>query len=281
MKEQIIFKSEAGKQEILSFYKKALKNVKFEYNEIYLDTSFGKTYLLEAGKADNPIVMLFHGSCTNSAMWYADIKTLSDAFHVFSVDILGEPGNSQPVRLGLKSNDHALWIDEIINQLKIDKVMIIGNSLGAWMAQKYAVNFPEKVEKIVLIAPSGITHAKPSYIFKMIFYAMQGEKGLKKLGKMITGLDSMPDEVLVFNKLISQHFNPIMGELPIFSDDELSNIVSPTLFMCGENDVIVDAEKSAARLEKSLENVTIHIAENNGHIIYNSMEEILPFLSGK
>lgn len=280
MKENIIFKSEEGKQEILAFYKNALSRVDFEYNEIYLDTTFGRTYLLEAGTAGNPIILLFHGSCTNSAMWYADIKALKEKFHVFSVDILGEPGNSQPVRFNLKSNEDALWIDEIISALNAEKVMIIGNSLGAWMAQKYAVNFPEKVDKMVLIAPSGITNARPSYIFKMLFYAMQGEQGLKKLGKMITGTDNMPEEVLVFNKLITRHFSPIMGSLPIFSDEELGKIKAHTLFMCGENDVIVDAEKSAARLKKTMKNVNINIVKNNGHIIYNSMEEIMPFLLG-
>ena len=281
MKENMIFKSEEGKQEILAFYKNALSKVDFKYDEIYLDTTFGSTYLLETGSAGKPIVLLFHGSCSNSAMWYADMKLLQDRFHVFSVDILGEPGSSHPVRLDMKSREHALWINEIVNALNAEKVMIIGNSLGAWMAQKYAVNFPAKVDKLVLIAPSGITGARPSYIFKMLLYAMQGEKGLKKIGKMITGTDSLPEEVLVFNKLIANHFSPIMGSLPVFSDGELAKIKANTLFMCGENDVIVDAEKSANRLQKLLQNVTINIVKNNGHIIFNSMDKIMPFLSGE
>ena len=278
MKEQIIFKSEEGRNEILGFYRKVLDGVTYDYNERYLDTSFGKTYLFEAGNKNAPCVFLLHGSCSNSAMWYGDINKLAKKFHVYSIDILGEPGNSQAKRLDLSDDSIALWINEILDNLNINKTMFIGNSLGAWIAQKFAVSFPEKAEKLVLIAPSGIVNVRFSYIAKMIFYSLQGEKGLKKLGKMITGSDEIPEPVLEFNKLISKHFNPIMGALPVFSDSDLSLLTMPVLFLSGENDVINDAEKAARRLKSNAPKARINIVENNGHIIYNAMEIIIPFL---
>ena len=166
-------------------------------------------------------------------MWYGDIKILSEKFHIFSVDILGEPGNSEAKRLDLKSNDHALWINEILEKLNINKAIFMGNSLGAWMSLKYAVNFPKKVDKLVLIAPSGLVNARLSYVFKSIFYALQGEKGLKKVGKLISGTDKIPEIVLNFNKLVAKNFNPIIGGLPVFSNKELACLTMPTLFLCG------------------------------------------------
>lgn len=280
MKDKIIFKSQEGKQKILDYYNNILQNVDFEYKENYADTKYGKTYLLEAGIPKNPTVFLLHGSCSNSAMWYGDIGMLSDKFHVFSIDILGEPGKSQPNRLELNSDDHACWINELMEKLNIDKAVLIGNSLGGWIAQKFAVNYPDKVSKLVLIAPSGIVPNKLSFVLKSIFYAMQGETGMKKIGKLITGMDELPDAVIEFNKLIAAHFNPIIGALPVFSDEQLSKMNMPVLYMAGEFDVTSDTKKAVKRLKNSLKDPSINIVKNNGHVIYDTMKEVIPFIDG-
>jgi len=281
MNKQIIYKSEEGKQQLLQFYKNVLADVDYDYNEIYIDTSFGRTYLFEAGSPEKTPVFLFHGSCSNSAMWYGDIKVLYENYHVLSVDILGEPGNSDARRLDLKSNDHALWINEILEKLNISKAIFIGNSIGAWMIQKFAINFPDKAEKLVLIAPSGIVNIKTSFLFKTIIYVIQGETGRNKLGKLIYVEDEIPDIVITFNKLINDNFNPIMGSIPAFSDTELSRLSMPTLFMCGENDAIVDAKKASQKLKSTLRQPHINIINDNGHVIFDTMKEIIPFLDGK
>lgn len=281
MNNQSVYKSLEGKQEIMNFYNSAMDAVDYDYKEVYVDTSYGKTYLFEAGDSRKPSIFLFHGSCSNSAMWYNDIKFLSKHFHVYSVDVLGEPGKSDENRLDLKTDDHAHWINEILNSLKIDSAMFIGNSLGAWIIQKFAINYPEKAEKLVLIAPSGISNPKFSYLFKTIVYVMQGEKGMAKLGQLIYGKDDMPEIVLTFNKLILDHFNPIMGGLPTFSDEEMSKLTMPTLFMCGEYDAINDANKMGKRLQMLLNQPTIDIVKDNGHIIYNAMDKIIPYLKGE
>ena len=95
---------------------------------------------------------------------------------------------------------------------------------------------------------------------------------------MITGTDEMPEAIMEFNRLIAAHFTPIMGALPLFTDDELARLNMPVMFMSGENDVINDGKKAAARLTDNVPDASIRIIENNGHIIYNAMEEIIPFL---
>ena len=95
---------------------------------------------------------------------------------------------------------------------------------------------------------------------------------------MITGTDEMPEAVMEFNKLIAAHFSPIMGALPLFTDDELAKLNMPVLFMSGENDVINDAKKAASRLTNNVPGAEIQIVKDNGHIIFNAMEGIIPFL---
>ncbi len=80
--------------------------------------------MLEAGKVENPAVILLHGSCSNSAAWLGDIPTLADKFHVFAVDILGEAGNSEEYRLDIDSDQYPQWLAELLDLLSIFSICI-------------------------------------------------------------------------------------------------------------------------------------------------------------
>lgn len=278
MKNKRVFKSEESKQRVLSHYKNLLNNLTVAYQERFIDTSYGKTYLLEAGNKDNPTVFLFHGSCSNSAMWFGDIPTLSKDYHVFSVDIIGEAGNSAEKRLDLKGDDYAKWIYEIYNTAGIKNATLIGNSYGGWLSLKFAVNYPECVEKLVLIATSGITPPKLSFILKSIFYSLQGKRGLKSLNKLVYGTDDIPDEVIEVSNMIMESFNPMLGSLPVFRDEELKKLNMPVMYIAGGKDVTVHADKTADRLKNIIPHTKISLIKDNGHVIYNAMDRIMPFL---
>ena len=114
-----VFKSREGRQRILEQYDKILKTFDFEYREQYVDTSYGPTYVLESGSHDLPPLFLFHGSSSNSAAWFADIKALTQHHHVIAVDLIGDAGHSAENRLDMKSDGYALWIRELFDGLSI------------------------------------------------------------------------------------------------------------------------------------------------------------------
>lgn len=278
MKNKRVFKSEESKQRVLSHYKNLLNNLTVSYQERFIDTSYGKTYLLEVGNKDNPTVFLLHGSCSNSAMWFGDIPTLSKDYHVFSVDIIGEAGNSAEKRLDLKGDEYAKWIYEIYNATETRKAMLVGNSYGGWLSLKFAINYPECVEKLVLIATSGITPPKLSFILKSIFHSLQGKKGLKSLNKLVYGTDDIPDEVIEVSNMIMESFNPKLGSLPVYKDEELKKLNMPVMYIAGEKDVTVHADKTADRLKNIIPHTKISLIKDNGHVIYDAMDRIMPFL---
>ena len=61
-----------------------------------------------------------------------------------------------------------MWLRGLFNGLGIEKASLMGNSLGAWMCLKFASVFPEKVERIVLLAASGIVPVRLSFIFRVL-----------------------------------------------------------------------------------------------------------------
>ncbi len=279
MKINSVYKSEEGKKKILGHYKKLLGNLDIPYKEIYIDTSFGKTYMLEVGNVNSSAIFLFHGSSSNSAMWFGDLKILAEHYHVFTVDIIGQPGNSAEKRLDTSTDAYADWIKELLDAQNIRKAMLMGNSLGGWMSLKFATAYPDRVSKLVLIATSGITPAKLSFILKSILYIMQGKRGLKKLNKMVYGTDHIPDEVIEVSNMIMENFNPMIGALPNYKDDQLKRLTMPVMYIAGENDATVYACKTAQRIEELIPNANIQLIKNNGHVIYNVMNQIMPFLN--
>lgn len=76
-----VFKSNEGRDKVLACYNKVLSF--FPFKQQYIATTYGNTFLLEAGDDKNPAVVLLHGSCSNSAFWFNDgaIKKFSCICH--------------------------------------------------------------------------------------------------------------------------------------------------------------------------------------------------------
>ncbi len=273
-----VFKSPEGRQLILEQYDKILSSFDFKYAERYVETSYGRTYVLESGTQGSPPLLLFHGSSSNSASWFADIRELSKAFRVISVDLIGDAGHSAETRLDMKSDHYAVWIRELFEGLGLEKASVMGNSLGAWMCLKFASVYPEMVDKIVLIAASGIAPVRLSFVLQLILFSLRGKNGSDSIMRMVYGKDEIPREVLDFMKVISENYIPYTGEVPVIEDPEMKRINMPLLYLAGEDDRLTNVPKCVKRLNKLLPDAKVHIIKNNGHVIFDVLDVVVPFL---
>ncbi len=273
-----VFRSKKGRQRIIEQYEKLLSLFDFLYFEQYVDTSYGPTYVLESGAQDLPPLFLFHGSSSNSASWFADIKELTKTCHVFAVDLIGDAGHSAETRPDMRSDGYAVWIGEIFDALGVRKASVMGNSLGAWMCLKFASVFPGKVDKAVLLAASGIAPVRPSFVFQLILYSLRGRKGAEAIMRMVCGNDSLPQEVLAYTAIISENYLPYTGNVPVLRDSELARLTMPVLYIAGEDDKLTNVPKCINRLKKLLPQPTISLLKNTGHVVYNVLDRVIPFL---
>jgi len=264
-----VFKSEAGKKMIHQYYEEILDGCPYEINRSFVETSFGKTHLIEAGKPENETVLMIHGSSSNAAMWLGDIDVLKEDYHVIAIDILGEPGCSDPIRLSLDSNEHFEWIREICMKMKLGKVHLIGNSLGGWLSLGFAIHYPDMVNKLILLAPSGLAPAKASFIFKVIPLMMMGDYGINKLCQLTTGQDNVPQEAMAVIKMNMKHFNPRLGSLPVYTDDEVKSLQMPVYYIAGADDALLKSKVSADRLKRLHPQSKIELIPNNGHVVFD------------
>lgn len=268
-----VFKTEAWRDKMRAYYNRVLS--RFPFGQKYVNTSYGRTFMLTFGQESNPPVILLHGSCSNSAFWFPEIMALSSHYRVYAVDIIGEAGNSEEFRPDLNSDAFALWMKDVLQALGLERAAVIGNSLGGWMALKFAAAYPECVSRLILVASSGLAQIRPQFLDN-VAQTRQAD-GVVPVNASIIGEESIPKEVLDFMNLIVESYNPIQ-ELPVFTDEQLLRLNMPVLFIDGEDDVIIEAEKSAQRLSRLISSAEIHLLPNCGHMVTNSIEYILPFL---
>lgn len=268
-----VFKSEAGRDKVRAYYNRVLSQ--FPFGQRYVATTFGRTFMLTAGQESNPPIILLHGSCSNSAFWFPEIMSLANHFRVYAVDIIGEAGNSEEYRPDLSSDAFAHWMKDVLGALGLERTVLIGNSLGGWMALKFAIAYPERVSRMILVASAGLAQVRPQFLLN-VEQTRQAD-GTVPVNPAIIGEQSIPKEVLDFMNLIVESYNPIQ-ELPVYTDEQLQRLNMPVLFIDGEDDVIIDAERSAQRLSRLIPSAEIRLLPNCGHVVTNSIEYIMPFL---
>ena len=221
---------------------------------------------------------MFHGSSTNSAIWTYDAQVLGETYKVYAVDIIGEPGKSAESRPALECETYSGWITEVMDGLGIEKAAVVGNSLGGWLSLCIATSLPKRVSQLTLLAPAGFAPLQKAFILKSVSFALQGRRGRDKLNALIFGNSKIPKETLEFEELLRKYYIPRPFYAPVFSDEQLSKLNMPILFIGGEDDPLVDVEQSADRLKQLVPQAQIKILKNRSHALFNMGDEILKFL---
>jgi pimeloyl-ACP methyl ester carboxylesterase len=114
--------------------------------------SQGLLFWRELGEG-TPIIFL-HGAWNDSCEWLSVMESLSH-YHCFAPDLFGFGESDDPkvhysIDLLLES------LAEFIHALKLEKVYLVGHSLGGWIAASYALKYSEQVYGLVLLAPEGV-----------------------------------------------------------------------------------------------------------------------------
>lgn len=272
--QQSVYKSAEKKETFRAVYNQFLSAMPFAKRTI--ETPFGETFLLEAGEAATPAVLLLHGSCSNSAFWFNDIMQLMGDYHVFAVDIPGEAGNSSEFRLSLDTQDYADWFLSVLDALDISRVCLAGNSLGGWMALKFATNYPSRVDKLMLFASGGLAPIRADFLER----AQAAEEAEESLSfeEDDAGDAQIPQEIIDFLNLILDSYNPLNIPMPLFSADKLGVLTMPVLYVAGLADELLDSRAGEKALKASVPHAEVHLLPGTGHMITTPYEWMLPFL---
>lgn len=95
-------------------------------------------------------IVLLHGFLENAKMWDAFVPELAQKYRVVTIDLLGH-GKTQPLNYVQTMEDNADLVLSVLNELRIRKAILVGHSMGGYVALAFADLFPNIVKGIALV----------------------------------------------------------------------------------------------------------------------------------
>jgi pimeloyl-ACP methyl ester carboxylesterase len=102
-----------------------------------------------------PALLLIHGIGDSSDTWQPVLDELGRHHTVIAPDLLGH-GRSEKPRADYSIAAYANGMRDLLSVLELDRVTVIGHSLGGGVAAQFAYQFPERCERLVLVDSGGI-----------------------------------------------------------------------------------------------------------------------------
>ncbi|MGK7874743.1 MAG: alpha/beta fold hydrolase [Xenococcaceae cyanobacterium] len=272
------FRSPEAKKQFLLSYDTRAERWPVPSETATIETSYGQTFVRMSGPPEGSPIVLLHGHSENGLNWLPNIEDLSQSYRTYAVDIISDPGRSVYTKVMKSSDDYTTWLDELFDGLGLKQgINLVGLSYGGWLASQYALRFPQRLNKIVLMAPGGLAPyslkflmlAMPLSIFgfrsKFLFkrftrwmfddFFLINEKGEEKFDEwfefLYLGLRSHKPQPILFAK--------------VFTDTELNKLQMSTLFLTGENEIIYSVKKTIERIRNVAPGIQIKVIKNAGH----------------
>ena len=105
-----------------------------------------------------PAILFIHGLLGSSRHWAHLVEALTDRHRVLIPDMFGHGASEKPVG-DYSLGAHAATLRDLLDQLGVEKVTLVGHSLGGGIAIQFCYLFPERVEGLVLVASGGFGRA--------------------------------------------------------------------------------------------------------------------------
>lgn len=131
-------------------------------------------------------VLLLHGKNFNGAYWETTIEKLTEnGFRVIVPDQIGFGKSTKPENFQYSFHQLALNTKNLLDTLGVDKVAVLGHSMGGMLATRFTLMFPETTEKLILENPIGLEDYKRVVPYKPVswWYKNELEKDYQQIKK--------------------------------------------------------------------------------------------------
>lgn len=269
-----MFRTPEGEARYFAAYEETMKLWPAEVQDFDIPTSFGTTHLHACGSEDAPALMLIHGQAISSTMWYPNIGALSQHFRVYVPDILGDMGKSIQTRPFKQPTDFGEWMREIFDGLHLERAHVAGLSYGGFIAAQTALSLPDRVNKLILMAPASLLSLHPIFFMRMMGVLIPG-LSFETKQKLIMGTAPSNAAPAVRQMFTTNDFRYSMYLPPTFKDDQLRQIRAPTLLIMGEQEVVYNYHKAIARAKKLIPNIQTALIPGAGHAMNFDQPELV------
>jgi pimeloyl-ACP methyl ester carboxylesterase len=267
--------SEEGKADFQSAYEEAMLLLPKPQVTKDIETEFGIVrvyYFTNEENKDKEPILLLPGRSSSTPLWEPNLLGLMKERPIYTIDLLGEPGMSHQTKAISSEEDQAKWLNEVLVALKLEKVHLMGVSIGGWTSMNLARYYPERIVSISLLDPVFVFEP---IALKMIAASIPASVPFvpkfirEKMLSYISG-GAKADESEPIAKLIEAGMRNYKLKLPApdqLSDEDLKNIDIPILAFMAENSTMHDAEKAVIKGKAMVKNIEIESWPHASHAI--------------
>jgi branched-chain amino acid transport system permease protein len=253
--------------------RKKIRILRFkEEKSMFVNLGDKKIHYETGGNPSGEPLFMVHGNFASWRWYEPALNRLKDThFRGIAVDLPGFGDSSNPER-EITIENYAKELEGFINTFNLKKINLVGHSLGGAVCLRYALNNPDKINRLLLIdsAPAdGLITPEEYY---PVLNSYQHNRGLLKLA--LSGMFPSNDPDKMLNKLTD---DALLMDPRAFSGnaralekynylDELSKLKAPVLFLVGEKDTLI-TESLLKPTADRLPNAEIKVLDNAGHAV--------------
>jgi len=228
----------------------------------------------DVGPKEGKTLLLIHGMGDSSRSWYLIGPDLLKEYRLIAPDLTGH-GMSEHPNCCYALDFYEQEIMELMENLKIEKAVVVGHDMGSFVAQRIAIDHPERVEKLILISSSdtGADNKELDYVSGVV----QTQKGPAdpsftahwfSVTTVLPIPDPLKERVKTEREAISK--DVWAGDVKIMMNgnpkDQLSKLTMPTMIMWGDKDHVFQ-QADQDRLKAAIPNSQFKEYAGAGHTI--------------
>ena len=235
------------------------------------NTASGTFYVFNKKEESIPIVFV-HGVGLTYEIWQPQLDFFKD-YSNLSYDILGH-GKSSLTKQNISFNDFSDQLIELINELKIEKIHLVGFSIGSLIARNFAVRYSDRLRSLILLGSIYKRSEQQQKIVNERFNQAKKELKLSRqaLKRWFTDkyLENNPDTYEKISSILSG--NNMANFLKVYelfvkhkNDEDFKKIQAKTLVMTGEHDIGSTIEMSQ-QLNNAIKDSELKIIKDGKHL---------------
>jgi pimeloyl-ACP methyl ester carboxylesterase len=265
-----IYKTPRIRERLLAIYDAKMALWPVPYEDVFVDTTYGRVHVVVSGPEGAPPMVLLHASGVASWSWRHNVEGLSRAHRVFAIDLIGDAGRSElddwDHRLRSGRDQGALYL-QLLDALSIARCSVVGASEGGFIATNLALHAPDRVDAMVLLGPMGYAGAIGA-IARIVLAQLVPLRRVHDATFRWAFSDSpaLLEEFGEWFRLVMKGIRPAkVAPLP-FSASVRRRIAVPTLFVFGARDNLVGDPERAQRRVRDIADVRCAVVDA-GHLM--------------
>lgn len=225
-----------------------------------------RVHYQEFGDRNDPTLLLVHGFTASTYSWHKVTLALAErGFHVIAVDLLGFGFSGKPKWFDYTITSQARMIARFLNRMGVGKATLVGCSYGGAVAATVALDYPEFVEKLILVDAVSNNEVKKRAVFRLA--------GLPGIGEVVSAFltDSRR-----FSRM-RMHDTLAKDNHHLITDERVDAIIRPLSAADAHNSVLQTLRHwEADRIEEDA-----HLINHQTLLIWGEEDTVIPIENGK